>query len=283
MNKMILPAILLFSATLSCSGNKTTDAVGQTSDTSDSTCLTRTEAVAEPVVDPKVKALFDAYPDFIKDINDNTVTFTDGTTMTFDDGREKDFDTKLDYSDPEDMFFVAYRSDSLPPAYLADAGRSRCEPLFKKMYGNSSAEVERKLESVDWFGQKIKFTGVNGAAEQLRKVAAEIAQKPELRNWVKCSGTFYWRKVRGANRQSAHSYGIAIDIAVDKSNYWLWENKGASETTKIKYNNRIPREIVEIFEKYGFIWGGAWYHYDTMHFEYRPEILKYAELVTNVK
>src|SRR5262245_1812136 len=27
------------------------------------------------------------------------------------------------------------------------------------------------------------------------------------------------------------------------------------------------------FEKYGFIWGGHWYHYDTMHFEYRPELL----------
>jgi D-alanyl-D-alanine carboxypeptidase len=24
---------------------------------------------------------------------------------------------------------------------------------------------------------------------------------------------------------------------------------------------------------YGFIWGGKWYHYDTMHFEYRPELM----------
>jgi hypothetical protein len=39
------------------------------------------------------------------------------------------------------------------------------------------------------------------------------------------------------------------------------------------YKNQIPLEIVKIFEKYGFIWGGRWYHYDTMHFEYRPELL----------
>ena len=38
------------------------------------------------------------------------------------------------------------------------------------------------------------------------------------------------------------------------------------------YKNEIPREIVDIFEKHGFIWGGKWYHYDTMHFEYRPEL-----------
>jgi hypothetical protein len=28
---------------------------------------------------------------------------------------------------------------------------------------------------------------------------------------------------------------------------------------------------VEIFERHGFIWGGKWGHFDTMHFEYRPE------------
>jgi len=35
----------------------------------------------------------------------------------------------------------------------------------------------------------------------------------------------------------------------------------------------MPWEIIRIFEKHGFIWGGKWYHYDTMHFEYMPEIL----------
>jgi hypothetical protein len=30
---------------------------------------------------------------------------------------------------------------------------------------------------------------------------------------------------------------------------------------------------VDIFERHGFIWGGKWGHFDTMHFEYRPELL----------
>jgi hypothetical protein len=39
----------------------------------------------------------------------------------------------------------------------------------------------------------------------------------------------------------------------------------------------MPREIVEIFERHGFIWGGKWYHYGTMHFGYRPELIALAK------
>lgn len=231
----------------------------------------------QPVYTPAQQALIEAYPDFIEDIKDNKIYFKDGTTMVYDDGRDKDFLTMLDESDPEDMFFVKYDSSGTPE-YLADAGRSRSEELFKKMYGTSSGAVQKTLVSVPWFGSNVRFTSVNGAAEQLKKVAKEIEQHPELRKWMDSSGTFYWRKVRGANRQSAHSYGIAIDIAVKYSDYWLWKNPKAGETDRIKYANRIPYEIVNIFEKYGFVWGGAWYHYDTMHFEYRPEIIGYSRL-----
>ncbi len=52
-------------------------------------------------------------------------------------------------------------------------------------------------------------------------------------------------------------------ISTPPSLYWLWRKGG--------YRNRILYEIVEIFERHGFIWGGKWGHFDTLHFEYRPE------------
>lgn len=219
------------------------------------------------------RVLIAAYPDAHLSYKDNKIVFPDGTSVVYDDGRDKSFVEKLDDCDVEDMFSLAYDRGSSAPGYLCDAGRGRCEALFKKMYGGSSAAVNRNLVSVSWFGGTVMFTKVNGAAEQLRKVAAELATMPELRKYLTGATSFYWRKVRGANRQSAHSYGIAIDINTSYSNYWLWSNPGASELKKIKYANRIPMKIVEVFEKHGFIWGGRWYHYDTMHFEYRPEIL----------
>lgn len=248
-----------------------TDADGAAGKTADS----RRPAAEIPA---GAQALIDAYPDFVKGYDNGKILFNDGTSMVYDDGRKKDFATMLDDSDIEDMFYTKYVEPTGAPEYLADAGRSRSEALFKKMYGNSSAAVQRKLVNVSWFGQSVKFTSVNGAAEQLKKVAAELAQYPELRKYLKSSGTFYWRTVRGAKRQSAHSYGIAFDIGVAHSDYWLWKNPGAKETDKVKYANKIPGKIVEIFRKHGFIWGGSWYHYDTMHFEYRPEILRYARL-----
>lgn len=227
------------------------------------------------------KALIEAYPDFIVKIENNTVYFKDGSTLPYDDKKVKDFNTLLDEGDIEDMFFVPYDSSVTPPPYLSDPGRSRSEQLYKKMYGSSSSAVQRNLVSVPWFGKNVKFTKVNGAAEALKAVQAEIAKYPDLKKYIESSGTFYWRPVRGAKRLSAHSYGIAFDIAVKHSDYWLWNSKSKNELDMVPYKNKFPKKIVEIFEKHGFIWGGNWYHYDTMHFEYRPELLKYAKYAKN--
>ena len=88
---------------------------------------------------------------------------------------------------------------------------------------------------------------------------------------------------------------MTIDINVENSNYWLWDYKKEQalpagvniqekdiDNNKFPlYRNMIPWEIVEIFEKNGFIWGGKWNHYDTMHFEYRPELITSTEPFKN--
>ena len=63
----------------------------------------------------------------------------------------------------------------------------------------------------------------------------------------------------------AHGHGVAIDIATKPAHHWRWS--GRTEGAGIPYRNSIPFEIVGIFEKHGFIGGGKWYHYATMHFE----------------
>lgn len=230
---------------------------------------------SQEVVDIPQEAqwLIDAYPDAKLQYKDGNIVFPDGYAVVWDDGRDKTFVEQLDDSDIEDSFAMPYQIGG-EPAYQADGGRSRSEAFFKKMYGASSAEVQRNLTTVNWFGTNIKVTKINGVDKKLKAVAAELANHPEFRKYIENPQSFYWRKVRGANRQSAHSYGIAVDMGVKYSNYWLWTYPKADENAQIKYANRFPEGIAKIFEKHGFIWGGRWYHFDTMHFEYRPEILK---------
>jgi hypothetical protein len=125
--------------------------------------------------------------------------------------------------------------------------------------------------------QKLKVSKVNGVADKLIKISEELDKYPELVKYCKNpGGTFNWRTISGTTRLSTHSFGTTIDINIDFSNYWQWDTKDwkqHGEDVELSYKNRIPMQIVQIFEKYGFIWGGKWYHYDTMHFEYRPELL----------
>jgi hypothetical protein len=222
-----------------------------------------------------------AYPDFLSHYDGNDILWRDGTRMAFDDGRgAKDFEALLAMPDLEDMFYAAYplgRTGTLP-AVNSDPGRVRYPPMFVKMYGDcTKGEVARHLADVVWLpskaGQKLKASRINGVAERLQAVSDELDKLPaEMTKYLAPSaGTFNCRAVAGTNRMSAHGHGIAIDIATTHADYWYW-NRADGDGRHV-HRNRIPWEIVEVFERHGFVWGGKWYHYDTMHFEYRPEIV----------
>ena len=218
------------------------------------------------------KILMDCYPDYVKGYKDNYLIMSDGSKILYDDGQQKTPIERLDHADIEDMFYFTYRRER-PTDIRNDAGRCRNERLFKYMYGSTPAEVRKQLVKVPWNGSYVLFSKVNGAAAALAAVNRELQQHPELKKYLVSSGTFNWRYIRGTKRLSSHAFATAIDIGVAKyADYW--KNSGLSEaSTQLVYRNRMPLELAKIFEKHGFIWGGYWYHYDTMHFEYHPEII----------
>jgi hypothetical protein len=182
-----------------------------------------------------------------------------------------------------EMFIDAYRpgrqSGSPPRAF--DPGRARNSDFFDAMYGNcAKGDVEKNLVEIVWLpgksGERLRITRINGVAAKLAAVSAELDRLPaRFDAYLKPSaGTYNCRSVAGTERASAHGWGIAIDIATRHAHYWRWQaGKAPAEGAAFAYRNEIPWEIVEIFERHGFIWGGKWYHYDTMHFEYRPELI----------
>ena len=222
-----------------------------------------------------------AYPEHIARIEDGKVHWRDGAVTAFDDGQgDKPFEAWLDSPDVEDMLRLTYPRGpaAKPPPAGSDPGRARNHEFFVKIYGDcSKGGVARHLVDVVWlpakYGKKIKVTRVNGVARRVAAISRELDALPKKfdRHLQPPAGTYNCRAVAGTGRASAHGYGIAIDIATATSDYWRWSRPGPGRTPA--WRNRIPHEIVAIFEAHGFIWGGKWHHYDTMHFEYRPELL----------
>ena len=224
-------------------------------------------------------SLVAAYPETLAGHDAHVLRWRDGTVMPVpDDIADKTLDERLRHASIADQLRIPYPRGPLlkPPAVNADPGRFRNRAFFFKMYGDCrKGEVAPHLVTVTWlprtWGKPIRITSVNHVDQRLRLVSAEIDALPAKikRAAYPIAGTYNCRAIADTGQPSPHGYGIAIDLNTAFSDYWFWRpHKGA-----LRYRNRMPAEIVAIFEKHGFIWGGKWYHFDTMHFEYRPELL----------
>lgn len=227
----------------------------------------------------RLDLLVAAYPESLSGVEGNALVFKDGgPPLEIDDGKAKDHQAALAGGDIEDSLRQLYPLGACDrkPAVDDDPGRIRSDALMMRLYGMSAKAVEGDLVPVAWFGGTLRVTKRQGAAAALEKVRDELAAKPELKRYLAPSaGTFNWRKVSGAPNMSVHSFGAAIDLNTKFADYWVWS--GGKPGKVPKYANKYPLEIVGIFERHGFIWGGRWYHYDTMHFEYRPELITIAK------
>jgi hypothetical protein len=213
-------------------------------------------------------------------LDGNDLVLTDGTRLPISDGRtDKTFEELLNEPDIGDMFAFDYPAGApaKAPALNFDPGRVRVEGLFRAIYGDCRKKGLVKTGQVDWVpkhgGGTLTFTLSQGADKALEAVSAELDELPKSfsKYLVPPAGTFNCRAIAKTERMSMHAYGAAVDINTEQTTYWQWEKPGPDGL--YQWSNKIPMEIVTIFEKHGFIWGGRWYHYDTMHFEYRPELL----------
>ncbi len=225
-------------------------------------------------------ALIRAYPDSLAGYDSTDLIWRDGTRMPLADGRPaRSFAEMLRHGSILDQLRLPYPAGTTAAALGADddPGRIRSRAFFDKMYGDCwQGEVAPRLVPVVWlprsWGRSIRITSVNGVAEHLAAVSDELDTLPDAlkRYAYPSAGTYNCRTVADSGEPSMHAWGAAIDINAARADYWLWHGSRVIEAGLV---NRIPLDIVAIFERHGFIWGGKWSHYDTMHFEYRPELL----------
>lgn len=256
-------------------------------------CIQKTD----PDPDPEIKetletvalkrdllVLMSAYPDVFTDIklaeSKVTLTMASGVTLIYDDGLTKSYDEKINGADLQDMLEQPY--PLVKATGIAsennDPGRFRVYAFFDELYGSTKEATYANLIKVTYGSQSLKFSKISGAAAALQaasdEAAALAATDPSVSAYLyPSSGTYNYRYISQTTILSMHAYGIALDMKYNNQDYWQWADPIKAEARIVNY----PNALVEIFENHGFIWGGKWNHFDTVHYEYRPELILKAQ------
>ncbi len=256
-----------------------------------------------------MKAIADAYsPQIVGPAifqnGDWTVTVR-GELFYYAEGRMLPKHLKDNYAEYDAQPFYRY-PETLPPwepateeesaARRSSQNRRRDNPpkrapfFFDALYrAQSRNESYDRVKTLKFLGRDVMVH--YSILEQLALVEEAIKSaalnSAEVRSWItdiKTVTGWNWRSIADTQSRSFHSYGAAIDILPASSKglntYWLWTSEWNPEWWNVPYTQRLhpPEEVIQGFEKYGFIWGGKWMLFDTMHFEYRPEILVLSKI-----
>ncbi|HUX38316.1 MAG TPA: M15 family metallopeptidase [Rectinemataceae bacterium] len=141
-----------------------------------------------------------------------------------------------------------------------------------------------RMKTILLFGQEVLVNP--DILEELsaveRDIRADATTDPVVAGWIRSIGHidgFAWRSIAGTASRSMHSYGMAIDIVPARSRglawYWLDARNMGIQWYDLPRSQRIavPLKVIQAFERRGFVWGGKWFYWDLVHFEYRPDIL----------
>lgn len=234
---------------------------------------------------PMLAALVAAYPGVRLSSDEAGIVLGDGTRIELGTVRDASPTERLNDGTVAEQFYHVYPLEfdlNQRAEPFVDPGRIRNDAFFKAMYFSDERQARSSLVKVDGpAGTKAEFwmTEKWDVACQLEAAMKEIAALEDDVNpfFQDVGGSFNWRQISGTSRLSAHSFGISIDINAQLGKYWKWT--GAREGNVGSYSNEVPEGIVKAMERYGFIWGGKWHHFDGMHFEYRPELILYSRIV----
>jgi hypothetical protein len=290
---------LSFSATLLC---------GQSADTPGPRAPAGSAAPAPAGGENEMRSLADAYSDRVEELTVRGGEWAlriDGAWYAWAGGRLLPEDLRDRWQEYSSYRFYSYHPGGLPPLpRLSKEARQRLQQRLQQsaaspplrhpgflaaVYGAPDrAQTEARLETVLLMGFEVRVHRriAPSLAAVDRRIARLAQSDPEVRDFIgglRGLAGYNWREIAGTRSRSYHSYGLAIDLEPlsfgGRHTYWRWALPADEEWYAIPYERRwlVPAAIVAAFEEQGFVWGGKWLFFDTMHFEYRPEILLLAQ------
>ena len=126
--------------------------------------------------------------------------------------------------------------------------------------------VKRKVKQGELYSSTMSITVNRALADSFVAIFDELY---EIRFPIESAGCYNWRNTV-SGRISEHALGTAIDINPDQ-NYCIYGDGSTVGEYWRPYEDiySVTPEVVNIFRKYNFSWGGSWVTpKDYMHFSY---------------
>lgn len=243
--------------------------------------------------DPRVLAILQAYGPLI-----DSVTFSEGDAVFSVKGRAVRFqDGRMlgdgNLAEREQFGSIFYR---YPLEWLTEPPPLAEEPIYctdflDYLFGQTESEIRSHGQSVAFLDHRMFVNTL--LVEPLQAVEREVRTAARhdqaVAKWIgnlNITYSFIDKDIAGSQSRSYHAYGLAVDLVPlssgGKQVYWRWSrvfNREGWDRIPMARRWNPPQAVVEAFERQGFVWGGKWAHFDTIHFEYRPEILLYNRML----
>jgi hypothetical protein len=171
------------------------------------------------------------------------------------------------------------------------AGRRAANPPKRSQHfydtlwrASTREESYDRVKTIRFLGRSVlvHYSIMEELAMVEEQILSAAKTDPQVQQWINRLDSltgWNWRSIADTQSRSFHAYGAAIDLLPrsygGRQTYWLWSAENYPAWWAIPYERRShpPAAVINAFEEFGFIWGGKWLFFDTMHFEYRPEIL----------
>ena len=260
-----------------------------------------------------MKALHMGYPQDISAVefrNDDWAVLMRDIWYYYCDGRLLQEDKREEAANYRSQIFYRYTNE-LPPFILRPvpeprtggannnasqqrARLARSSFMDDLWQSRDRTEAYANIRTVRFLDRTIRvhYKIVEILAHVEERILEEAGNDRSVQAWINSLAppeSWSWRNIATTESRSFHSYGVAIDLrprALGRlQTYWLWTSQHRSDWFNVPYEERYhpPEAVIKIFEEHGFIWGGKWQRFDTMHFEYRPEVMILNDMPLNLR
>lgn len=261
-------------------------------------------AAANPSPRGYLQALIRAYPGRVTDLQYHQGDWSirvDGRRVYWAEGRLMSERTRSAWENFDPLRFYNYqpydyqirpvspeRADRIR-AIVSDMERDpprRHNAFLGRLYGFlTEGEAAEHMVWVDFLNVRTQVHRyiapvIRSADRQLQRLMVDDDELLRFVNSLWRVDGFNFRPIAATESLSFHAFGVAIDLIPEAHRrtyaYWRWAmDAGVDSWWELEQHERwpVPEVLITVLENHGFVWGGKWTFFDTMHFEYRPELM----------